>query len=61
MTFMMSAKFIDKAMRKGQKDRSDEEFEEKLNSVLALYQFTKGMYAYIHCLFIADCYYSNLR
>lgn len=36
------AKYIDKAMRKGQKDRSDEEFEEKLNGVLALYQFTKG-------------------
>jgi cullin 4 len=40
---VMLAKFIDKAMRKGQKDRSDDEFEEKLNAVLALYQFTKGV------------------
>lgn len=43
LTAVGLAKFIDKAMRKGQKDRSDEEFGAKLTAVLALYQFTKGM------------------
>jgi hypothetical protein len=42
LTMTSTAKFIDKAMRKGQKGRSDQEFEDKLNAVLALYQFTKG-------------------
>ncbi|KIJ56734.1 hypothetical protein M422DRAFT_57384 [Sphaerobolus stellatus SS14] len=37
----MIAKFIDKAMRKGQKGGTDEEFNAKLDAVLSLYQFTK--------------------
>ncbi|KAF8527847.1 Cullin-4B [Hysterangium stoloniferum] len=37
----MIAKFIDKAMRKGQKGGSDRDFNDSLDAVLALYQFTR--------------------
>jgi cullin-4 len=36
----MIAKYLDKAMRRGQGGTSDEQFEALLNSVLALYRFT---------------------
>jgi len=36
----MIAKYLDKAMRKGQKDASDADFEALLDSVLGLYRFT---------------------
>jgi cullin-4 len=35
------AKYLDKAMRKGQKDANDADFEAMLNSALALYKFTE--------------------
>ena len=38
----MIAKYLDRAMRKGQQDESDEKFEEELNNVLGLYQYTQG-------------------
>ncbi|KDR70101.1 hypothetical protein GALMADRAFT_255498 [Galerina marginata CBS 339.88] len=36
----MIAKYLDKAMRKGQKDSTDTEFQDLLDRVLALYRFT---------------------
>ena len=38
----MIAKFIDRAMRRGQRDASDEEFSGLLDNVLGLYRFTQG-------------------
>ena len=35
------AKYLDKLMRKGQKDAKDSDFESLLNSALALYKFTE--------------------
>ena len=39
----MIAKHMDKAMRRGQKGKRDEDFEAELNQVLALYRFTDDM------------------
>lgn len=39
----MIAKYLDKAMRKGQKEASDEEFSKALDAALSLYRFTNGM------------------
>ncbi|KAI0785913.1 Cullin family-domain-containing protein [Abortiporus biennis] len=36
----MIAKYIDRAMRKGQQNKKDEEFQKELDDVLALYRFT---------------------
>lgn len=44
----MIAKYIDRAMRRGQQDASNEEFEHVLDSALGLYRFTQG--AYCSCL-----------
>lgn len=40
----MIAKFLDRAMRRGQKGSSDEEFMRILDSVLGLYHYTQGLY-----------------
>lgn len=39
----MIAKHMDKAMRRGQKGRADEDFAAELDQVLALYRFTDDM------------------
>ncbi|RPD58496.1 Cullin-domain-containing protein [Lentinus tigrinus ALCF2SS1-6] len=39
----MIAKYMDKAMRRGQKGKRDEDFEAELDRVLALYRFTDDM------------------
>lgn len=46
----MIAKFLDRAMRRGQKGSSDEEFAKILDSALGLYRFTEGW-----CLSIIYC------
>lgn len=38
----MIAKYLDREMRRGQKEASDEEFSKKLDALLALYRFTQG-------------------
>ena len=38
----MIAKFLDRSMRRGQKEASDEEFETLLDEVLGLYRYTQG-------------------
>ena len=38
----MIAKYLDREMRRGQKEASDEEFQKKLEAVLGLYRFTRG-------------------
>ena len=40
----MIAKFLDRAMRRGQKGSSDEEFMHILDSVLGLYRYTQGKF-----------------
>lgn len=42
----MIAKFLDRAMRRGQKGSSDEEFQRILDSVLGLYNYTQGTAAF---------------
>ena len=38
----MIAKYLDRAMRRGQKNDSDEVFEKMLSGALGLYRFTQG-------------------
>ena len=39
------AKYLDREMRRGQRDASDDEFQKKLEAVLGLYRFTRGKHA----------------
>lgn len=39
----MIAKYLDKAMRKGQGEASDEQFAKGLDAALAIYRFTNGL------------------
>lgn len=51
----MIAKYLDREMRRGQKEASDEQFSKKLEAVLGLYRFTRGKASRLtFCIAVGD-------
>ena len=51
----MIAKYLDREMKRGQKEASDEEFRDKLDAVLGLYRFTEGQLSSSFVFDISNC------